>query len=229
MPMQSQTKERIYLLVMVFCLLMCAVLLISVFCDLPIAAIGPANALHAPVMRTGVVDGTDLGSVHPGGGGGGGTPAAAQGPQTTEQGVAVTQEYLQVQMQSFIPQSFPATELEVEIEAGGSFELELVMHKDDMKQYLESCGVSMGLKQNLAMGLLPDAMAVEAVLQCTGADRAGVQLSVEALSVNDKSVEPDFLPANIFDVLSSAINASLAYSGYEWSDVVFADGVLYLK
>lgn len=213
MQMQSHTKERIYLLIMVFCLLMCAVLLISVFCDLPLATVGPYYENHVPVMRIT----PDVTTVPP--------PAQLAGSD----GFRVTAEELEGQMKSFIPQSFPTTQIDLDIQQRGAFVAALTVFKSDLKAYLEDCGVSMGIKQRFAISMLPDSLELEVSLLCASTGKNMVQLDIEQLSVNGKSVDTDFLPSNMFDVLGGAINASLAYTGYDYSDVVFEDGAVQLR
>ena len=215
-PVNTKTKERIYLLIMVFCLLMCAILLISVFCDLPIVAISEVRQPHSPAVRT---TGLPTNATE---------PPAAQLPADGDT-YKITSEYLQSQMIAYIPDSFPITAVEVEITSGGIFQLDMEVSKGDLKAYLESCGIKMGLKQTIAMGMLPDALEIEAALLCTKAGRSGIQLSVDSLAINDKTVGTGFLPENVFQVVSSSINAVLAYSGYDFSNVIFSDGAVYLK
>ncbi len=213
--MQTKTKERIYLLVIVFCLMMCGVLLISVFIGKPIMAAGEAEQ-HTPVVRL---------SQAP-------LPASAaqNAPQGAEPGgLEITGEYLAQRMSAYLPSGFPGEAVDVSITSDGSFGVGLSMTKSELKDYLKSSGISLGIRQAVAIGFMPDTIEVSAELSCKSADTYGIRLEPKRLSINNKNVDVSFMPQNIFDVLSGAINASIAYSGYDFAGIVFLDGAVLLK
>jgi len=217
MPMQTSTKERIYLLIMVFSLMLCAVLLISVFCDLPVATVSASAETHIPAMR----------AWPPQGGGAAGTPAGAETPATA--GVIITEEALSAQITALLPVGFPMSEIGVDIEARGAMGLELELQRAGLKDYLESLGVQMGARQSLALSLLPDTLAVEAVLALSQSADGAVGLQLESVRVEDRAVEVDFLPPSLFEVLGSAVQAALSASGTAGQSITFGDGVLYVN
>ena len=218
MPMQTSTKERIYLLIMVFSLMLCAVLLISVFCDLPVATVSASSETHIPAMRAWPPQGS---------GGDTGTPAEAGTPATA--GLTITEEALAAQITALLPVGFPMSEIEVDIEARGVVGLELELRRAGLKDYLESLGVQMGARQSLALSLLPDALAVEAVLALSQSADGAVGLQLESVRVEERAVEVDFLPQSLFEVLGSAVQAALSASGNAGQSITFGDGVLYIN
>ena len=211
MPLQTSTKERIYLLIMVLSLMLCAVLLISVFCDLPVASVSASSATHIPAMRA-------MPPLR-----GSGSPGAPAGGMAA---VTVTEDDLVAQIIALLPAGFPVSELDIDISARGALGLELAVSRAALKDYLKSLGVEMGARQSLALSLLPASLEVEAVLAvCQSADGA-VDLALEAVRVEDRAVETDFLPPSLFEALSAAARAALEQSG---RSLTFGDGVLYLK
>jgi|GEM_PF-4400531 len=116
MPLQTSTKERIYLLIMVLSLMLCAVLLISVFCDLPVASVSASSATHIPAMRA-------MPPLR-----GSGSPGAPAGGMAA---VTVTEDDLVAQIIALLPAGFPVSELDIDISALG---LELAVSRAALEQ-----------------------------------------------------------------------------------------------
>ncbi len=203
--MKSQAKERIYLLIMVFCLLICAVLLISVFLGQPILV--STTQIHRPVL-----------------------PVSMGESRLVQSGgeVVLSEEYLEEQLMTVLPHAFLLDDLSISIQKDGVIDVEVEAQKDQFKNFLADLGVELSLSQHLFFGLLPRTLEMELVLVCTFEEG---QLLVRPYSVglNDEEITLDDFPAPLLAVLDEAVNTILQASGSGYDNVQFSDGAIILR
>ena len=123
--MRHLIKEYGYLAVMCVCLVCSAVLLLSVTTDRPLVAIAQE---HIPVLRT-QDQGEHLTEA----------PAVEETLSGAPGGFVLTEEELEGKLADFLPDTFPAADIDAELE-NGLLELSFSMDRSALKDYLKGQG-----------------------------------------------------------------------------------------
>lgn len=211
--MRHLIKEYGYLAVMCVCLVCSAVLLASVTTDRPLVAIAQE---HIPVLRI-QTEGEHLTE----------TPATEETLSGTQTGFVLTEEYLESRLADFLPDTFPASDMDVELE-NGLVELDFSMERSALKDYLKAQGAQLGTKQSLLLQMLPRKLRAEASFALS-ADENGLHLQPVELELGDKAFDLSVLPKTVFSAIDEGINAMLESAGVQFSAVEFTDEGLLLK
>ena len=214
--MKAKTRERIYLAVTVLCLLLCAVLLLSVLLDRPV--FGGFAAEHAPVLRPTALRAVD-------GGASGGQEASAAPPPA---GLVLTEDALQQLLSERLPEGFPRGTVGVDIEEEGAVGLSMRVRRAELIDYLESTGLRLSFRQSLALRLLPRTLELELSVGLEGEDGA-LRLVPRALELNEEEIDLTGLPTGLFDVVDAALRAALEATGYPFRTLRFTDDAVILQ
>ncbi len=221
MKVKKVLTEYGYLMVMGLCLACSAALLISVTIDKPIVAIARE---HVPVLRTenAVREGEHSAEI-------------LLQEETVKQedfpaqtmGFLLTEDALEEQLGAFLPENFPAEDLDVSFD-GGLLSLSFDMSRARLKSYLKEQGVELGLKRDLLLQMLPRTVELEAVFSLN-ADQSGLHLTPVMLTAGEKVFSLSGLPQNVFSAVDTGLNALLNSAGVRFSSVEFTEDGLLLK
>ena len=210
--MRHLIKEYGYLAVMCVCLVCSAVLLASVTTDRPLVAIAQE---HIPVLR--IQTEGEHGPVDSG------EETLAETPS----GFLLTEEELEGKLADFLPDTFPASGIDVSLEEG-LLELDFSMDRSALKDYLKRQGAQLGTKQSLLFQMLHRKLKAETAFGLT-ADQNGLHLLPVKLELGDKDFDLSALPQGAFSAVDEGINALLKSAGVTFSTVAFTDDGLLLK
>jgi len=244
MKIKKYLEQYGYPAVMGICLVCSAALLISVTTDRPLVAIAQP---HMPVLRSeqSLADGEHLSepAAEPMEEGTAeetakSAPEAAETDAVKEDdlqetlsgtgsGYLLTEDFLEEQLTGFLPESFPAEDVDVSFD-GGMLTLSFDMSRAKLKEYLKAQGAELGMKRNLLLQMLPRQVELEAVFALT-ADESGLHLSPVHLAAGDKSISLSGLPQDTFSAVDEGINALLSGAGVAFSSAEFTKDGLLLK
>lgn len=213
--MRRFVKEYGYLAVMCVCLVCSAVLLLSVTTDRPLVAIAQQ---HIPVLRT-QSEGEHQSETT--------MPESEETLSGTQSGFLLTGEYLESKLAQFLPESFPASDIEVELE-NGLLELDFSMERSALGDYLKAQGAQWGTKENLLFRMLPRKLKGEVDFTLS-ADENGLHLQPVKLELGDKDFDLSALPKTVFSAVDEGINALLRKTGVQFSSAEFTKDGLLLK
>lgn len=221
MKLKNILTEYGYLMVMGLCLACSAALLISVTMDKPIVAIARE---HVPVLRTekAVLEGEHTSEI----------PVEEETVKQEDfpakaTGFLLTEDVLEEQLGTFLPENFPAEDLDVSFE-GGLLSLSFDMSRAKLKSYLKEQGVELGLKRDLLLQMLPRTVELEAVFSLS-ADQNGLHLTPVMLTAGEKAFSLSGLPQDVFSAVDSGLNALLNSAGVRFSSAEFTEDGLLLK
>ena len=139
----------------------------------------------------------------------------------------LTEEYLETALADFLPECFPAADLDVDLE-GGLMELSFTMSRGALKDYLKSRGAELSLRQSLFLQMLPRQLEAEAAFALS-ADEGGLHLAPVTLEVGDRAFDLSGLPADVFSAVDEGLNALLQSAGVSFSSAEFTNEGLLLK
>jgi hypothetical protein len=221
MKVKKVLTEYGYLIVMGLCLACSAALLISVTIDKPIVAIARE---HVPVLRTERAVREEEHSAE-----------ILLQEETVKQedfpaqtmGFLLTEDALEEQLGAFLPENFPAEDLDVSFD-GGLLSLSFDMSRARLKSYLKEQGAELGLKRDLLLQMLPRTVELEAVFSLN-ADQSGLHLTPVMLTAGEKVFSLSGLPQNVFSAVDTGLNALLNSAGVRFSSVEFTEDGLLLK
>lgn len=210
--MKKWITEYGHLALMCACLACSAVLLGSVLLDRPLVQ---AAETHLPVLRVAGADGSHTEVLLP--------PSAEEA--SAGGGWVLTEAYLESRLAQFLPESFGAAEVEASFEEG-LLGLSLQLEREALKDCLSSGG-TLGLRQKLALQMLPRRLEMEADFALS-ADENGLHLSPVNLELGDKAFDLTGLSADGFSAIDQGLNALLGEAGIRFSSVEFTDeGILF--
>lgn len=206
--MNEKTKERAYLLICVFCVAMCAVLVLSMLNGTPVP-ISDGVPVHTPP------DQRQMNEVQ-------NDPLAAER-------MMVTEEYFSKMISQYLPSGFPVQEIAAEIDASGHITLQARVERKNIEKYLDANGISLNVKQQLLMSILPDAFDLTAVFACSTSEDGGTLLAVpESLALNGTAIELGELPDDLLSSIAAAANNLLIGTDYYFTSIRFTDGAIEL-
>ena len=221
MKLKSIISEYGYLAVMGLCLACSAALLISVTMDRPIVAIARE---HIPVLRTeqAVQEGEHIAEI----------PAEESTVKQEDlpaqaAGFLLTEDALEEQLGTFLPDNFPAEDLEVSFD-GGMLRLSFDMRRAKLKSYLKDRGVELGAKRELLLQMLPREVELEATFALNVGEN-GLQLTPVTFVAGEKAFSLSGLPQDIFSAIDIGLNALLESAGVQFSAAEFTPEGLLLK
>ena len=145
--------------------------------------------------------------------------------QTT--GFLLTEDALEEQLGAFLPENFPAEDLDVSFE-GGMLGLSFDMSRAKLKSYLKEQGVDLGIKRDLLLQMLPRTVELEGVFTVS-ADQSGLHLTPVMLTAGEKTFSLSGLPQNVFSAVDTGFNALLDSAGVRFSSAEFTEDGLLLK
>ena len=221
MKLKNIISEYGYLAVMGLCLACSAALLISVTMDRPIVAIARE---HIPVLRTeqAVQEGEHIAEI----------PAEESTVKQEDlpvqtAGFLLTEDALEEQLGTFLPDNFPAEDLEVSFD-GGMLRLSFDMSRAKLKSYLKDRGVELGAKRELLLQMLPREVELEAAFALNVGEN-GLQLTPVTFVAGEKAFSLSGLPQDIFSAIDIGLNALLESAGVQFSAAEFTPEGLLLK
>jgi len=221
MKLKNIISEYGYLAVMGLCLACSAALLISVTMDRPIVAIARE---HIPVLRTeqAVQEGEHIAEI----------PAEESTVKQEDlpvqtAGFLLTEDALEEQLGTFLPDNFPAEDLEVSFD-GGMLSLSFDMSRAKLKNYLKEQGMELGLKRDLLLQMLPREVELEATFALNVGEN-GLQLTPVTFVAGEKAFSLSGLPQDIFSAIDIGLNALLESAGVQFSAAEFTPEGLLLK
>ena len=216
--MRCDFKEYGYLAVMGLCLVCSAVLLVSVVTDRPLVE---AAGEHLPVLR---VEKTaeEEASVH-----NGAEPATESALSDTSSGYLLTEEFVEERLAEFLPETFPAEDVEVSFE-GGVVSLSFDMSRAGLKDYLKGQGAELGTGRSLLLQMMPRQLELEGCFALS-ADGEGLRLAPVRFSAGEKDFPLTGLPEGTFSALDTGLNALLENAGVSFSSAEFTEGGILLK
>ena len=216
--MRGFLKENGCLAVMGVCLVCSAVLLVSVLTDRPLVAIA---SQHLPVLR---VERAAQETAQ---------PQAALPEESTQPaaetggGYLLTEDFAESRLAAFLPEDFPAKDVEVSFE-NGLVQLSFDMERSGLKDYLKGKGIRLGTGQTLLLQMLPRQLELEGDFTLS-ADEKGLHLVPVRLEAGDREFSLAGLPKDTFSALDGALNALLENAGVRFSAAEFTDGGILLK
>ena len=213
-------KEYGYLALMGLCLVCSAVLLVSVVTDRPLVAIA---GQHLPVLR---VERAAEGEHDPQAGA---TQPEGQEPvmSDTSAGYVLTEDYLEDRLAEFLPEDFPAEDVDVSFD-GGLVNLSFDMSRTGLKNYLKARGVDLGTGQSLLLQMLPRQLELEGSF-ALDADGEELHLTPIRFAAGEKDFSLTGLPGDTFSAIDTGLNALLENAGVRFSSAEFVDGGILLK
>lgn len=203
--MKNQTMEKLYVGVMIACFLVCLVLLISMIVGQPLLQ---RAYPHAPTMRDTILP-PQLQE-------GDGQQDAPETDQTTGQTgrFTLTETALQQTLLSALPESFPVSALEADIDRDCTIALTLEVTRSRLTSYLEQAGMKLSLKEKLFLRLLPKTFEAECLLQLSQPEAGGlILLSPQKLALNEHSVKVTAIPEELTQALNQGLQAALEATG----------------
>ncbi len=200
-----------HLTVMTLCLVCCAVLLTSVAANRPLVA---AADVHVPVLRARAAEGEQ--------------PEQAEPTATdTSSGFLLTEEYLEQQLESFLPESFPAGDIDADLE-DQLLQLSFSMDRTALKTYLKARAGELGVAQNLVLQMLPRNLRAEGHFALS-ADDSGLHLQPVKLELGEKDFDLSGLPSGAFSAIDQGLNGLLQAAGARFSSLEITEEGLLLK
>lgn len=217
--MKQQTMEKLYAGVMIACFVICLILLISMLVGKPLLQrVYP----HAPTMRDTILP-----------------PQMQEGEEETPQQpqedrpagqtgrLTLTETALQHTLLTALPEEFPVSALEADIEAEGTVELKLEVGRDKLTDYLKQAGMKLSLKEKLFLRLLPKTIEASCLLRLTSGEEGGLALLVpEKLALNEHSIKVAALPQELLDAANSGLQAALEATGLNLGKFVCTDDAI---
>ncbi len=201
-------REYGYVAVMCICLACSSVLLWSVSTGRPLAAVAET---HLPVLRA--------------------TSLPAEEPPETEvrqtapaaAGYLLTEKELEEHLADFLPDSFPASRVEADVE-DGRVELSFAAERAELEAWLKG----MGFKQGLLLKLLPRKPEMK-VSFVPSADENGLHLRPDSMELGDTAIDLRDLPEGLFSAVDEGLNGLLKSRGVSVSALEFTREGLLLK
>lgn len=217
--MKQQTMEKLYVGVMIACFVICLILLISMIIGKPLLQ---RAYPHAPTMRDTILPPQmqeDEGA---------GEEAPPKDQTTGQTGsLTLTEMSLQQTLLSALPESFPVSALEADIEPDCTIELTLEVKRSQLTKYLENAGMKLSLKEKLFLRLLPKTYEVDCLLQLSQPEEGGlVLLTPQKLSLNDHSVKVAAIPAELITAVNDGLKATLEATGLTLGSFVCTDDAI---
>jgi len=205
-----KTKERGYLLIIVFSISICLVLIFSMVTGNKIP--GGSLPVHQPPKQSASPNAENKGG-------------AAQEPIKDQQGVLITDQYLEEKIAEYLPEGFPLEQFSVEIGADGSIELSGTADRDRILQYLSGEDHHLSLRQSFFLKLLPQELNLDTSLKSEiGSDGGLLSVVPQKIVVNDSELNVDNFPKEVFDGINQAVNQLLVGTGCYFTNIVFVDG-----
>ena len=207
--MSEKTRGRLYVAVCIAFLITCAVLIGSIFFQNKQNA-GQQTEIHRPRM--------DQMTTQQGEGG-------MQGMGES----LISEEYAAGMLKKMLPADLPVENVRVAISGNGLVAVAATADRDGFRDYLQRCGVNMGLKGNLFLSMLPKQAPLVVAFRCTGGESGKIQLSPAALRVNGTELDPGMLPQDLCQGISQTVNQVLQQTGVEYSTIGFRNGAFVLQ
>ena len=129
-------------------------------------------------------------------------------------GFLLTEEMLEKQLSSFLPENFPAEDPDVSLK-GGMVQLSFDMSRAALKSWLKDQGLELGVKRELLLQMLPRQVELEGLF-AVSADEDGLHLRPVSLTAGGRSFSMEGLPETLFSALDSGINALLQSAGVQF-------------
>ena len=232
--MKPEVKERIYLLVIIFSVFMCSAMVITM-----LTGAKPENAdVHIPVVRellqSGVSQQDDM--QYSGGSidyqekndGDGKVSTDSDIVSVTDGQLGITEEYLSNKLEGILPSGFPLDNTAVNIDENG-VSVRGEIERDSIAHYLKK--VDKYDKYAVILLLLPETFDIEIsfALEQGSPDGKSVAISSDSISISGKTIDPSYIPKEMTDLISKAVNAVIKeYSGlYRFSGL--EDGILLME
>ena len=237
--MKPEIKERVYLLIIIFCMFMCTAMVLTMITG----GVKNGDETHVPVSRPIIsdVDTTDKNGeavqnqdanqqdaslspddksqgdvLNPNG----------DGIIQTEGQIAITEDFINEQWGRFLPSDFPLKNPELRISADGIITVSGRVSKDELRAYLKDIGVKLGLRYSLALLLLPGNFDIEASLSVSEGSDGQLVIAPYSLYLSGKKIPISIFPRQITEILSNAVNGVISSIGGVFRFSGFEDGAL---
>lgn len=240
--MKAEIKERVYLLIIIFCMFMCGAMVITM-----LTGEKPGeNDEHVPAMREiivpqsdedagGVADNKDS------------TEADSNGPQddkntvinqSTEKNngdaaadnsqLAITEDFINGKLEDFLPSGFPLEKPRIDIDADGIITIKGKALRDELKKYLTESGNELSFKYSITLLMLPAEFDVEAAISVGEGKDGTLDIKPYSLSLSGNEVPADAFPKKITESISKTVNNVVTgigdmfiFSGFEDGAILF--------
>lgn len=202
--MNSRVKERIYFLVMLFCLLICVALIVSVLLGKPLATIN--RNVHYPAMRSLMLN---------------------AGAVSTAEGRILDESSLSDSVR--LPITLSPEEVEVKIYSDGKMSLYMAVSKDACREYFDTMGFDWDIQHTIVMGMLPEVIDINLLMQVKSVEGGDMQINVLSVFVDDKDIDLSFFPDTFYIDIKDAVKTAIADQAEGYSYILFKEGSIILQ
>ncbi len=246
--MKADVKERVYLLIIIFCVMMCGAMIVTMITG----GVTDAGEEHIPVNREIKVDveqesesdetiennssvqgsSSNETQTNKPGEDNKQTDASSEEHQSsaeTSSQVAITEEYVNEQLGRFLPAAFPVESPVVDIGADGIVTLNGRVNRDKLKNYLKDLGVDLNLKYSVALLMLPKEFDAEVSLLLKESEDNKFSVELKSAILDEREVPVSLFPQKVTDVISNAVNGMVAGVGEVLEFSGFEDGAIILQ
>ena len=211
--------EKLYVGVMIACFVVCLILLISMIIGKPLLQ---RAYPHTPTMRDTILP-PQLQEEEAGNQA---VPPADQNTGLTGS-LTLTEMSLQQTLLSALPEAFPVSALEADIESDCTVELTLEVDRSKLTQYLENAGVKLSLKEKIFLRLLPKNLEAECLLQLSQPTEGGlILLTPKSLTLNEHKVKIASIPHTLIDAVNAGLTETLKATGLTLGSFVCTDDAI---
>lgn len=247
--MRAEVKEKVYLLIIIFCVVMCAAMIVTMITDGRVEN----GEKHVPAMLEGITSengekskydenasildtNDDIDETNEK------TTADRiendkissdkiehQIAEETSGQIAVTEDFINEKLVKFFPASFPINDPIIDIGADGVVTLSGELNRDELKSYLKKLGVDIGIKYSVALLMLPKEFDGELALDLTGEKDGTMRSSLKYAKLNGKDISLSMLPEKVTDVISDTVNKIVSNIAGELKFYGFEDGAILFK
>ena len=241
--MKNEVKEKIYLLIIVFCILMCGAMIVTMIksptvqvgeIHMPVMredeyaenkeTIQPAPSLEKDVDTVGENNGDVQSSKE--------EPELVGDPKQNEENdsrVAITEENINNEIEKYLPESFPVKSVNVDIDAGGEITLSGKVNREQLKNYLKGIGVDIGLKYSVALLMLPKDFEAVVSFDLIESKDGTIKTSIKSAVFNGKEIPVSAFPQKVANVVSDAVNKIITNIVGTFKFCGFEDGALFFE
>ena len=220
--MKQQTMEKVYVGVMIACFVVCLILLISMIIGKPLLQ---RAYPHTPTMRDTILppqlqeeEGENQ------------MPPSPEQPAGQTGSLTITEMSLQQTLLAALPEAFPVSALEADIEPDCTIELTLEVDRGKLTKYLESVGMKLSLKEKVFLRLLPKTLEAECLLQlCQPTEGGLVLLTPKSLSLNEHKVKVAAIPGDLIEAANAGLAETLKATGLTLGSFTCTDEAIIFK
>ena len=227
---KPEAKERIYLLVIIFSLLMCSAMIITMLS-------GEKPGItdeHVPVVRN--IKDTENSYSKEVGSGDVNQPVtdADEKTQTSDLmpsasgKISISQDRINEKLEDFLPSGFPLKNCSINI-TDGMLQLEGETHREELIEYMQKKDKEGGLKYSAILMLLPEKLDIEAIFTVKNGTSGSAELKPQGFVLANREIGIDILPAKMIESLSKAVNKVISTAGEGYRFFALENGCVILE